>query len=50
MERKKLTVRINLVTYERLKLLSKQEKVFFQDLIDEILELGMLVKMKGGRK
>lgn len=47
MERKKMTVRINKIVYERLKLLEKQKHMKFQDIVDEVLELGILELLRG---
>ena len=46
MERKKITVRINRIVYERLKLFEKQRKMSFQETVDEVLELGILELMR----
>lgn len=48
MERKKICIRIKNNIYERFNLISKEFKISKQELFDEIIELGLIEKMKGG--
>ena len=48
LEKRKMTTRINKVVYERVELLAKQNNVYFQDMVNELLELGILKLMEGG--
>ena len=46
MQVQKTCIRINRTVYERIKLLAKQEHVSIKEMINELLELGVLEKMK----
>ncbi len=48
MERKKVTIRIKKNIYERFLLLVEENRTCIQEMFDEIIELGLLEKMKGG--
>lgn len=50
MERKNTTIRVKTIIKERIKLIAKEEKKSIQKVYDEILELGLLEKYKGGIK
>ena len=46
MQVQKTSIRVNARLYERIKLLAKQEHVSIKQMINELLELGFLEKMK----
>lgn len=48
MERKQINVRLKVTVIERLNLIAKQEKRTIQDLMDEIVELGLISHLEGG--
>lgn len=48
MQVQKTSIRINRTVYERIKLLAKQEHVSIKQMINELLELGVLEKIKEG--
>lgn len=48
MQVQKTSIRINRTVYERIKLLAKQDNVSIKKMINELLELGVLEKIKGG--
>ena len=47
MQVQKTSIRINRTLYERIKLLAYQDKVSIKQMINELLELGFLEKIKG---
>lgn len=48
MQVQKTSIRINRTVYERIKLLAKQDNVSIKQMINELLELGVLEKIKEG--
>ena len=50
MDRKKICIRVKVNIIETIKILAKTDKKSFQKMIDEIIELGILEKYKGGIK
>jgi len=48
MERVQLNTRAKKIVVDRMKLIAYQEKRTLQDLIDEIIELGLIEYLKGG--
>lgn len=48
MQVQKTSIRINRTVYERIKLLAKQDNVSIKQIINELLELGVLEKIKEG--
>jgi len=48
MERKQINTRLKITVIERLYLIAKQEKRTIQDLMDEIIELGIISHLEGG--
>lgn len=48
MQVQKTSIRINRTVYERIKLLAKQEHVSIKQMINELLELGVLEKINEG--
>jgi len=48
MERKQFNIRLKKIIIERLKLLAYQDRRTIQDLLDEIIELGIIEYLKGG--
>jgi len=49
MERVQLNTRAKKIVVDRMKLIAYQEKRTLQDLIDEIIELGLIEYLKGGQ-
>ena len=47
MQVQKTSIRINRTLYERVKLLASQYKISIKQMINELLELGYLEKIKG---
>lgn len=47
MELKQVTTRYNKILLDRLKLLQKEKQCTFQDVINEVLEIGLIECMKG---
>ena len=47
MEVQKTTLRINKIVYERVKLFAIQNRTTINNMINEILELGILKKIEG---
>jgi len=47
MERKQLNVRLKKIVIERIKLMANWERRTLQDLLDEIVELGIIEYLKG---
>ena len=47
-ETKKVTLRLNKIIYDRMQLLIKENNSSVKDMYEEVIELGILEKMKGG--
>lgn len=49
MDRVEFNVRVKRIIKERIKLMAKQEKRTVQDITEEIMELGIIEYLKGGK-
>ena len=47
-ETKKVTLRLNKIIYDRMQLLIKENNSSVKDMYEEVIELGILEKIRGG--